>query len=261
MMLFKSGYYSTIFDGKSVRIFTTGPAGRIEMRKTVITLLILLVSSSICHSQAGNRKTVFGVDAGISLPYGDFASRKMEVNAGFASAGPDMEFDLLRYGRFFGFSSSIGYANIFIDEEALTAGYDLAIGEYGENSVTAGNYQFLKALAGLIFKIPEFSNTDIMILFHLGYALSIHPDIEVTNSELGVVNSVRRSADGSVIANAGVKVNYWLTERYGLSLNYGANLTRPCFDDETSIDGLFFLPVSYRNFNIGFVMNLKQPER
>jgi hypothetical protein len=240
-------------------IFNPGHANRNDMRKTAITLLILLVSINICHSQSENKKTVFSVNAGISVPYGDFANSKMEVNAGFASAGPNIEFDLLRYGRFFGLSSSIGYANIFIDEQALTAGYDLTIGEYGENRVTAGNYQFLKGLAGFIIKVPEFRNTDIMFLFHLGYALGVHPDIEVTNSELGVVNSVKRSVAGSVTGNAGVKVNYWLTDRYGLSLNYGVNLTRPCFKDETSIDGLFFLPVRYRNFNIGFVMNLKQP--
>jgi hypothetical protein len=228
------------------------------MRKTVSTLLILLVSTSICNSQAENKKTLFGVNAGVSLPYGDFSNRKMEINAGFASAGPGFEFDLLRYGRFFGLSSSIGYANIFIDEYAMTSGYDRALNGYGENTVTAGSYQFLKGLAGFIIKVPEFSNTDIMFLFHLGYAVGVHPDIEVTNSELGVVNSVKKSAAGSVIGNAGVKVNYWLTGRYGLSLNYGVNLTRPCFKDETSIDGLFFLPVRYRNFNIGFVMNLKQ---
>jgi len=232
------------------------------MRKTVLTLLILLVSISICNSQAENKKTIFGVNAGISLPYGDFSNRKMEVNAGFASAGPNIEFDLLRYsGRFFGLSSSIGYANIFIDKKALTSEYERALDGYGENTVTAGNYQFLKGLLGFIIKVPEFSNTDILFLFHLGYALSLHPDIEVTNSELGVINSVERSAAGSVICNTGVKVNYWLTGRYGFSLNYGVNLTRPSFTDETSIDGIFFLPVRYQSFNIGFVMNMKTAER
>jgi hypothetical protein len=67
---------------------------------------------------------------------------------------------------------------------------------------------------------------------------------------------VEKDADISVIGNAGIRINHWLNERYGLSLGYSLNTTRPSFDDETSIDGHFFLPVRYQNINIGFIMNL-----
>jgi len=78
----------------------------------------------------------------------------------------------------------------------------------------------------------------------------------VTNSELGEINRVPKDAGGAAVSNAGLKINYWLNERYGLSLNAGLNLTLPGFYDGTGPGGSFFLPVHYSNFNVGFVMKL-----
>ncbi len=177
--------------------------------------------------------------------------------SGFASAGPDIEVEYIYYGKFFGFSSSIGYSSIFFNEKAYQAEYARVLGGYGTNEVTAGNYQILKFLVGYTLKIPEFSHTEVMLLFHLGYALSVHPDLLVTNSELGEINRVSKDAAGAPVSNAGLKINYWLNERYGLTLNAGLNLTLPGFYDDSGPGGSFFLPVHYSNINVGFVMNLK----
>ncbi|MGB8489455.1 MAG: hypothetical protein WCE64_00205 [Bacteroidales bacterium] len=233
-----------------------------EMKKCLSILVLLYAIAVTGHSQQEVKRTIFGASAGISLPYNEFAVKKLIPHAGFASAGPNMEASLLRYtGRFFGLSSAIGYSNIFISEKDFLAEYNNLLNGYGENRISAGNYQVLQGMLGLIFKVPEFRNTDILLMGHLGCALTVHPNINVTNSKLGVISSIRKDRSFSPLSNAGIRINHWLTGRYGLSLGYSVNLTRPSFTDETSINGYFFLPVRYHNLNVGFVMNLSKTKR
>jgi hypothetical protein len=82
----------------------------------------------------------------------------------------------------------------------------------------------------------------------------------VTNSRLGLINSFDRDAGGAPVSNLGLKINYWLNGRYGLTLNAGVNLTTPTFYDRSGPGGSFLLPVRYANINAGFVMNLNPPE-
>jgi hypothetical protein len=208
------------------------------MKKPVITILIFLLSITMVNAQKENKKSIVGINSGISIPYADFANKKMEYYAGFAGTGANIEIDFFRYtGRFFGLSSNIGYSNIFLNEKAYKSEYDRILENYGETTVTAGNYQILKGLIGLILKIPETRHAEVLLVFQLGYSMSVHPDLLVTNSELGEINS-------------------YLSEKYGISLNYGLNSTRPGFYDETSNEKVFFLPVRYQNINIGLVINL-----
>jgi hypothetical protein len=233
------------------------------MKKRLSILLLLSAISVSLNSQQQVKRTIFSAGAGVSLPYNEFAVKNFANNhAGFASAGVNAEASLLRYtGRYFGLSSVIGYSNIFISEKDFLAEYDRLLNGYGGNSVSAGNYQVLIGMLGLILKVPEFSNTDILLMFHLGGALTVHPDIKVTNSKLGVISSMRKDRSFSPMSNAGMRINHWLTPRYGLSLGYSVNLTKPSFRDETSVNGHFFLPVRYQNINVGFVMNLSKPEK
>lgn len=226
------------------------------MKKLFIAILALILSVNPLSAQKAVKKSVFGANAGLSVPYGEFAQTVFRYDAGFAGLGPNVEAEFLRYGRVFGFSSSIGYASIFFREKKYQAEYDRVLNGYGTNEVTAGNYQVLKFLVGFTLKIPEINNTEVMLLFHLGCALTVHPNLHVTNSELGEINSIRRQGDRAPISNAGLKINYWLNERYGLTLNGGVNLTRPAFHDETGPEGIFFMPVRYVNANFGFVMKL-----
>jgi len=122
--------------------------------------------------------------------------------------------------------------------------------------VKAGNYHLLKGLLGLILKIPETKNIEVLLVFQAGCAMSIHPDLLVSNSELSVINSVKKDTKWSAMSNTGIKINYWLTEKYGISLNYSRNYTTPGFSDVTSIERVFFLPVRYQNINVGLVINL-----
>jgi hypothetical protein len=227
------------------------------MKKTAITLLFFLLELNLLYSQGNNRKTVFGANAGCSVPYAEFAARTMGSYAGFASPGMNMEIDLLRYtSRFFGFSSGIGYASFFFNEKAYQAEYDRILAGYGQNTVSAGNYQVLTGMLGFILKIPETRHTEALIVCKLGIAMSVHPDLTVTNSRLGEINTVGKNSDWNFAADMGLKVHYWLTEKYGITINYNLNSTRPDFRDQTSTNNVFFLPVRYMNINVGFVMNL-----
>lgn len=227
------------------------------MKKTTIILLLFLIELNFLYSQEYDRKTIFGVNAGCSLPYAEFAARTMTSYAGFASPGINMEVDLMRYtGRFFGFISGIGYASFFFKEKAYQAEYDRILAGYGANRVSAGNYQVLTGVLGLILKIPETRHTEALIFCRLGIAMSVHPDLIVTNSKLGEINTVGINSDWNFTANMGLKIHYWLTEKYGITFNYSLNTTRPYFHDDTGLGKSFFLPVRYMNINAGFVMNL-----
>jgi len=204
-------------------------------------------------------KSVFGASTGVSIPLDEFAVKYFTWDAGFASLGPNFEAEYLYYGKIFGFSSSISYTSIFFNEKAYQSEYDRTLNGYGTNEVTAGNYQIMKFLVGFTLKTPEFSNTEVMLLFHLGYGVAMHPNLLVTNSEFGVINSVTRNAGRGAVASMGLKINYWLNERYGVSLNGTLNGMSSGFIDETAPDGNFQMPMNHANINIGFVMNLKTP--
>ena len=206
-------------------------------------------------------KSVFGVNTGISIPVNEFALHTFTYDAGFAAPGPNIEAEFLYYGKVFGLSSSFGYSNLFFNEKDYLAEYNRVLEGYGTNAVSAGNFHVMKLLVGFTLKIPEFSHTEIMLLFHLGAAVSVHPEIEVSNSRLGTINTVVKSSGRSAISNATLKVNYWMTDMYGLSMNAGLNATQPSFSDPTGPEGIFSLPIRYTNINLGFVMKIKAPRQ
>ncbi|MDX9729658.1 MAG: hypothetical protein RBT50_10385 [Bacteroidales bacterium] len=227
------------------------------MKRLTTALLFLMMAVVTAMPQKITGKSVFGAGTGISLPLDEFAVNYFTWDAGFASSGPNLEAEYLYYGKIFGFSTSLGYASIFFNEKKYQAEYDRTLAGYGINHVSAGNYQVIKALAGFIIKTPEFSNTEVMLLFHLGYAVAVHPNLLVTNSELGVINSVDRNAGRGPVANMELKINYWMNERYGVSLKAGVNGMSSGFIDETAPERNFQMPLNHANINIGFVMNLK----
>ncbi len=221
--------------------------------------MVLFMAAATALPQKRVWKSVFGASAGVSIPYKEFAYNTFRYDAGFACPGPNLEAEYLFYGKFFGLSATIGYSSFFFNEKAYRNEYDRTLGGYGINEVSAGNYQLLRFLAGFTLKLPEIKHTEVMFLFHLGFARSVHPDLQVTNSELGVINSIEKNNGGGPVANAGIKINYWLNERYGISLNGSLSTTTPSFTDNTAPDSYFDLPVYCAGINVGFVMNLRTP--
>jgi hypothetical protein len=229
------------------------------MKRTILFSMVLFLAAVTALPQKRTWKSVLGAGAGVSIPYKEFSYNTFRYDAGFASPGPNLEAEYLFYGKIFGFSTAIGYSSLFFDENAYRAEYDRTLGGYGINEVSAGNYQVLKILAGFTLKLPEIEHTEVMFLFHLGFAHTVHPDLLVTNSELGVINSIEKVSGAGPAANAGIKINYWLNERYGISLNGSVSTTTPSFTDYTAPDSYFGLPVYCAAVNVGFVMNLRTP--
>jgi hypothetical protein len=229
------------------------------MKKLTLVLMVLFLAAVTALPQKRTWKSVLGAGAGVSIPYKEFAYNTFRYDAGFASPGPNLEAEYLFYGKIFGFSTAIGYSSLFLNENAYRAEYDRTLGGYGINEVSAGNYQVLKILAGFTLKLPEIEHTEVMFLFHLGFAHTVHPDLLVTNSELGVINSIEKVSGAGPAANAGIKINYWLNERYGISLNGSVSTTTPSFTDYTAPDSYFDLPIYCAGINVGFVINLRTP--
>ncbi len=229
------------------------------MKRVTLILIVFFLAALTALPQKRSWKSVFGAGAGVSIPYKEFAYNTFTYDAGFACPGPNLEAEYLFYGKIFGLSATIGYSNFFFNEKGYRAEYDRTLGGYGINEVSAGNYQVLKILAGFTLKLPEIAHTEVMFLFHLGYAHALHPDLQVTNSELGVINSIEKVSGAGPAANAGIKINYWLNESYGVSLNGSVSTTTPSFTDYTAPDSYFDLPIYCAGINVGFVMNLRSP--
>lgn len=227
------------------------------MKRKAVTLLAFLTSLTVLSAQTEYKQSIIGMNAGVSVPFAEFAAHSMDGYSGFARQGINIDLDYLRYtGRYFGISTNIGYASVFFNEKDYQAGYDRILGNYGINEVNAGNYQVLKGLLGIILKVPETRNTEVMLLLNLGVALCVHPDLQVTNSSFGGINSIVKNSDRTPISNAGLKVNYWISDKYGFSLNYSVNLAKPVFNDQTGVGQSFVQPMRYMNVNAGFVMKL-----
>ena len=227
------------------------------MKRLILFSTVLFLAAVTALPQTRTWKSVLGASAGVSIPYREFAYNTFRYNAGFATPGPGLEAEYIYYGKFFGLTTAIGYSNPFFNENGYRAEYDRTLGGYGINEVSAGNYHVIRFLAGLTLKLPEIAHTEVMFLFHLGYAHVVHPDLLVTNSELGVINSIEKVSGGGPVANAGIKINYWLNERYGLSLNGSLSTTTPSFTDYTAPDSYFKLPIYCAGIHAGFVMNLR----
>lgn len=230
-----------------------------EMKRCLALMALMVLVTATGLAQERIRKSVFGASTGVSIPYMELAKKTFRYDAGFAAPGLNIGAEYLYYGNYFGFSSSIGYSSLFFNEKAYRAEYDRTLDGYGTNTVSAGNYQVLEFLTGFTLKLPETEYTEVMLLFHLGIALCVHPDLIVTNSEYGVINSIDRNTGVCPAANAGIKVNHWLNDRYGVSFNCNLSSATPFLGDATGPGGSFQMPIKFANINFGFVMNLKSP--
>ncbi len=223
----------------------------------LLSCILLLTFAIGLQAQNENKKNVFSGHLGVSIPTNEFAQTTFDYDAGFATAGGNLELDYYRYtGKYFALNASIGYAAFGFDESAYTNEYYLALNRTDGIKTEAGAYQFLNTSFGLVFKIPIGSDFEVLFVPVIGLALCHHPDLVVNDEETGVINSV--SKDNSAAASAGIKaqINYYFSGKYGINLSYSRFSTTPTFSDETSFEQHFTLPVSFQNINIGLTIML-----
>ncbi len=223
-----------------------------------IPLLILLLCTIVLHTNAQKApgKKLLLVHAGASLPYGDFTEKTFTYEAGFAAPGANIESNFLWYRKWIGLEATVGYANLFFAKNSYLSAYQQILGNEGVTTVQAGNYQTLKCTAGFLLRVVEFGSTEFRIDFQAGMALNVHPEIEVTNSFWGTLNSIPKSSDWQSISSIGLDVSHYLSEKYALVMNVNSNHTHPGFDDAAIWGRSFNLLIRYVNINIGLLIAL-----
>ena len=225
--------------------------------RSILPFILVLAAVTSINAQNENKKNVFSGHAGVSIPTNEFAGTTFDYDAGFATAGGNVELNYYRYtGTYFALNASIGYSAFGFDESAYTNEYYLALNRTEGIKTEAGAYQFLNTSFGLVFKIPIGSDFELLFTPMLGYALCHHPDLVVTDDETGVINSVSKDNDGAGSAGIKAQLNYFFSEKYGINLSYSRFSTKPVFGDETSFEQHFDLPVSFQNINIGLTIIL-----
>jgi opacity protein-like surface antigen len=225
------------------------------MKKTLILILILSFTITSVLAQK-ERKRVLIFNSGVSLPFSDFAIKKMEAFAGFAGTGFNAGIDYLSSkGGFLGFIASTGYSIMNFDSKAYKSEYDRILDQDGEVAVNAGNYNFFRTTVGLSGRITEINAIDIKLFIQAGISLSMHPEIIVIHSRFGIINSVKQDWAWASTSGAGLKINYNFSENYAVSFGYSLNLLYPGFNDEGP-HSHFNLPVRFANFNLGFLIVL-----
>jgi hypothetical protein len=226
------------------------------MKKLFILILLLLFTISSVPAQKERIRTLV-VNSGISVPYSDFANKTMVIDAGFAGVGMNIGVDYLSSkDRFLGFCASAGWSNINFNKKAYKSEYERVLNDNGEITVIAGNYNFFKTVVGLTAKIPEFHSIKILFIAQVGGSFDIHPELKVDHSRYGIINSIPQDNDWALIGNLGMKVNYKISDKYGVSLGYCLNSLRPAFNSNSSLVGNFFMPVRFQNINLGFIFKL-----
>jgi hypothetical protein len=90
----------------------------------------------------------------------------------------------------------------------------------------------------------------------LGYSITFHPKIRVVDNELGVINSIEKNHAYSYFNSLGAIINYLFSKKYGLSFSYVRNSSNPMFEDKTSYEKHFYLPINFQDFNLGLIICL-----
>lgn len=223
----------------------------------LLPCILLLTFGNNLHAQDENKKNVFSGHLGVSIPTNKFAETSFGRDAGYATAGANIELDYFRYtGKFFALNASMGYAAFGFNESAYTNGYYLALNKTEGIKTEAGAYQVLNAAFGLVIKTPVGSDFEVLIIPMLRYALCHHPDLIVNDDDAGVINSISSDNAGALSAGIKLQLNYFFSERYGINLSYSRFSANPTFSDETSYEQHFDLPVSFQNINIGLIIIL-----
>jgi len=226
------------------------------MKKPFILILILSLTISAVPAQKEKERVIL-INSGISLPFSSFAKKEMDHNAGFAGAGMNIDIDYLNNkARWLTFTASAGYAILNFKEEAYRAGYDRILNQDGAVTVTAGNYQFYKTVVGLAVIVPEFYHIELLFSAQIGAAIAIHPEISVDHIQYGVINSFSKDHEWAATSNLNMRINYNISEKYGVNLTYCLNYLTPYFYDDIGVHHVFSLPVRFGNLNLGIAIKL-----
>lgn len=220
--------------------------------------LMVVVLASTCFFPMSAQEPVIrnalSISTGPSIPYAEFANKTFTSRAGFAKAGANLDLDIIRYSRrgIFGIYADLGLANIFFDEKSYVAEYERILTNEGAITASTGSYQFLTVHGGFLLRFAAILDTRIILQAGIGYTLARHPNLTVTNSYWGDINTVNSDLDLQIGSSASIRVERALNKETGIHLSYSLFACLPDFrDTENFRDYTFYLPVRYQSINIG----------
>lgn len=225
------------------------------MKQAIVFFIFYLILSqpSFCQDTTERKLHLFVVNLGPSFPVQEFGTHTFNRDAGFASVGANIEANYYIFpARYFGFNFCLGYANWGFNEEAYRNEYLRVMDKTEGITLNTGRYQSYKMLVGMALRTPVIKKFELLIRCQVGAAHSIHPAISVVDSENGSLNSIDKSSDNSVQGSIGAMLSYYINNKYGINLSYSGNSTTPTFHDSNNKYPAFYLPINYRNVNIGF---------
>lgn len=222
------------------------------MSNRTYALVILVLSSCTLPAQEEGFSRLFGMQAGTAIPFSEFSGKSFDDRySGFATPGGTFQAEFINQGsNISGFSVNIGYSWMGFDTKAYTDEYFPVLND-PMLSVQTGNYHMARISFGWVLKAPVSEGLRVMIVPGIGAAAIWHPEIMVTGTEYGILNSIERSTGYSGTVGLEIKLGYDITDHLCAALCYSLNYASPYLQDSTSPEGSFWLPMQFHGLNIG----------
>jgi len=228
-----------------------------SIKKKVLCYFILLTTINCLYAQNTDKVDVFSLSTGLALPVADFSKKSFVTDAGFAYPGANIEFEYYKYRKpFFALNFNTTYSAMFFAKGKFKDEYYKALPQTNGLEFTTGNYHILKIEPGLVLKFPKKNNLEFLFPFRLGCSMVLHPELKVTDNSLGELKYIKKQLSAWISFSTGMKVNYYLSDKHGLSFSCNLSYSKPGFGDSTVYQGHFNLPITYSNINVGLFFSL-----
>jgi hypothetical protein len=138
------------------------------MNKVSIMIFSLLICAGAVSAQ--DTRHFLSLNAGFSVPMGDFSSQKEGIDAGFAKIGfvGGLEYDFYLGFANLAWSTNFNYIANDYESDTFSRGLDLQLYE-------SGTYSTLSLMTGLKWKKELSDNVEAFVMGHVGYAMVAGP--------------------------------------------------------------------------------------
>jgi len=138
------------------------------MHKISVILSSLLIWAGAISAQYARH--FLSLNAGFSVPMGDFSSQKQGVDAGYAKIGfaGGLEYDFFLGFANLAWSTNFNYIANDYESDIFTRGLDLQLYE-------SGTYSAIMLMSGLKWKKELSDNVEAFVVGHIGYSAITGP--------------------------------------------------------------------------------------
>jgi hypothetical protein len=135
-----------------------------------ISALILCLLTLAGAGSAQDARHFLSLNAGFSVPMGDYGAQKENMDAGFAKIGfaGGLEYDYFTGFANLAWSTSFNYIANDYESDTFTRGLDLQLYE-------SGTYSTISLMTGLKWQKELSENVEAFVMGHVGYAMITGP--------------------------------------------------------------------------------------